>query len=54
MLVLVAVEAVVKLVHMTETGDDEGRFGGDQAHIENIVSNMDLLHRDAAEVLQNG
>jgi hypothetical protein len=52
-LVLAEVKAVVKLVRRTEPGDDRGRFGIVQAHIENIVNNIELLHREAA-ALQDG
>jgi hypothetical protein len=53
-LVLAAVEAVVKLVCRTEVGEDEDKFGVVQAHVESIVNNMALLHKDAAAALQNG
>jgi hypothetical protein len=53
-LVLAAVEAVVKLVCKTEGGHDEDKFGVVQVHVENIINNMDLIHREAAAALQNG
>jgi Mg2+ and Co2+ transporter CorA len=52
-LVLASVEAVVNLVRRTEAGDDREGFGIIQAHIQNIVSNIELLHKNAA-ALHNG